>query len=349
MINSRPSSWAAAALGLALSTATLSFAVSAGAQEPAYVVVKSVPLGAPDRWDYVVFDGPTHRVYVAHGDRVTVVDGHDGAMIGQVQGVPGGTHGIAISHAAGKGYTDDGKAGVVVIFDPKTLKIIGHAPAQNDADAIALDTQTGHVFIMNGDPAKITVIDPKTDKVVATIPTGGKIEYAVTDDLGHLYVNGEEKREIIRIDTRKNVVDAHWPIADCVSPHGLALDKESRRLFASCINAKLMVVNADTGALVANLPIGRGSDTVAFDPKRKLVFSSDGIDGVVSIIKETGPDSFTPMAPVRTMVSGRTMAVDPATGRLFVASSDTDPSPTPGGRPSPKPGALRLLFLDPAH
>lgn len=94
------------------------------AEPPNYHVSMVVPLGPPDRWDYVVFDPDTRRVYVAHGDRVTVVDGTNGAVVGTVKGMPGGTHGIAVSHATGRGYTDDGKAGVVVEFDLTTLKVL---------------------------------------------------------------------------------------------------------------------------------------------------------------------------------------------------------------------------------
>ncbi|MDB5408924.1 MAG: YncE family protein [Rhodospirillales bacterium] len=263
--------------------------------------------------------------------------------------MPGGTHGIAISSATGKGYTDDGKAGIAVAFDLKTLKTESRIPADVDADAIAFDGATGHIFVIEGDPAKITVIDPKTDSVIATIGGGGKLEYAVADDSGAVYVNGEEKREIVRINARTNTVDAHWPMPACLSPHGLAIDVVAHRLFSSCVNGVLVVVNTDTGAIVANVPIGKGSDAVAFDPKRNLVFSSNGLDGTVSILRETDANNFVPVGTIKTLVTGRTMAVDPETGRLFIAAADVDPSATPGGRPRPHPGSLKLLFLDPVH
>src|SRR6201996_2676667 len=167
------------------------FALAAGAafaQAPAgYTVVKEVPLGAPERWDYVVYDGPSHRVYVAHGDRISVVDAQAGKLIGDVTGVSG-THGIGISN--GKGYTDDGEAGQVIVFDPQTLKVVKRIPAKKDADGIAVDSRSGHVFVVDGDSQTVTVIDAKTDTVLANIDAGGGLEYAVSGDDGKIYVNG---------------------------------------------------------------------------------------------------------------------------------------------------------------
>src|SRR5579871_5085295 len=238
-------------------------AAAAAEPAPAYHVVKSVALGAPDRWDYVVFDAGSGRVYVSHGDKVAVVDGKTGAILGQVEGMPGGTHGIGISAATGKGYTDDGKKGEAVAFDLKSFKTGARIPAKDDADGIAFDPTSGHIFVVDGDSAALTVIDPRTDKAIATIETGGGLEYAVAGDNGKLYVNGAEKKEILRIDTATNKVDARWPVADCESPHGLAIDKAAHRLFPTCLNAVMNVVDTDTGKVVAKLPIGQGTDGAA--------------------------------------------------------------------------------------
>lgn len=315
---------------------------------PSYTVTKTVLLGAPDRWDYVVFDPASHRVFVAHSDRVAVVDGRDGTVLGEVDGIPGGTHGIGISAATGQGYTDDGKTGEAVVFDLKTLQVTSRIPVEKDADAIAFDHASRHVFVIEGDPKKITVIDPKTNTVVASIDGGGGLEYAASDNHGALFVAGAEKRDVVKINTRTNTVEAHWPIADCASPHGLAVDAEAHRVFVSCVNHVLVVVDADSGREVASVPIGGGTDAAAFDPMRKLIFSSNGLDGTLSVIQEKDPDTYLPVATITTAVSGRTMSIDPETGRLYIAAAETDPSPTPGGRPRPRPGTLRLLFLDPA-
>lgn len=343
---------------------------------PNYQVVRTVALGAPDRWDYVVFDAGSHHVYVAHGDRVTVVDGLDGTIVGQVEGFPGGTHGIAIAAAAGRGYTDDGRKGTAGSFDLKTLKVVHTIAAQEDADAMAFDPKSGHVFVVNGDAGTLTVIDPKTDTAIATINVGGKLEYAVADGRGALYINGNEKNEIVRVDTASNQVEAHWPISTCKAPTGLAIDAQSQRLFSSCRNNVMVVVDATNGRLVTTLPIGRGTDTAAFDPKRHLAFSSNGMDGTISIIEEKDANTFVSAGTVKTAMSARTMAVDPESGRLYLAAADIDPNappmappgdappgpppggvangpPGPGGPGGPPrrlpfvPGSLKLLFLDP--
>ncbi len=339
-------------------------APAAAQSTPRLRITQTVALGAPDRWDYVVFDPPSHRVYVAHGDRITVVDGMDGSILGQVTGYPGGTHGIAIVAALGRGYTDDGSAGEAAAFDLKTLKTIKRIKTDQDADAIAFDPVSGHVFVINGDSGTITVIDPKRNRALATVQVGGQLEFAVAGDNGKLYVNGAARREIVRLDTRSNRIDARWPISTCTSPHGLAIDPAGHRLFSSCLNDVLVVVDLDSGATVATLPIGSGTDTAAFDPVRQLVFSSNGRDGTLSIIQQKDPQTFVSLGSVQTAVSGRTMAIDPVSGRIYLAAAEVGAPAVPGhalpavsgqGTGEPQlpgsvilPGSLKLLFIDPA-
>jgi YVTN family beta-propeller protein len=335
--------------------ALLALALPAGAAPPAdpptYQITKTVALGAPDRWDYVVFDEISGRVYVAHGDQVTVADGTSGTIIGRIEGLTGGTHGVAFVHSLGKGYTDDGKAGIAVSFDLKTLKIINRIKAEPDADGIVFDSPSGHILVIDGDSGKVTVIDPKTDTAIATIDGGGSLEFGVSGENGKFYVDGAEKNEIVRMDTATNVADAHWPMPGCTRPHGLAIDRANMRLFASCANKVMTVVNARTGAVITNLPIGEGTDFDAFDPLRSLAFSSNR-DGTLSVISEVSPDTFVTMPAVATEYGARTMALDPKTGRIYLVTADMTvneaAAPTDyRHRYSIKPGSARLLFLDP--
>lgn len=332
------------ALGAVL-LASASTAPASAQAGPGYRQVAAISLGSPESWDYVIADTSGGRVYVAHGDRLTVVDGRDLKRVGDVTGIKGGTHGTYTIPSLGLGVTDDGEAGKAVAFDLKTLAVRATLPAAADADAIA--GEGDRVYVVDGDSGVITVIDAKALKVVDTIQVGGSLEAAVADGRGHLFVNGAERAEIIRVDTRTNAVTARWPVADCKSPHGMAIDTARHRLFTSCVNGRLDVLDTESGREVANAPIGLGTDSAAFDPVRRRVFSSNGRDGTISVIQEVDADTYRPLAPVKTAIGARTMAVNTATGRLFVASADVDPAGPATGRRRFLPGTLKLLVFDP--
>jgi YVTN family beta-propeller protein len=319
---------------------------------PAYRITRTVTLGAPDRWDYLTFDAESHRVFAAHGDRVTVVDGRDGTIIGQVEGFAGGTHGIAIASYAGRGYSDDGRAGTATSFDLKTLKRLQTMDAGKGADAVVFDPASRHVFVINSDGESVTVIDPSRDAVLTTIKVGGGLEFGVADTQGKLYINGAERQEIVRIDTTTNRIDARWPVHDCARPHGIAIDPRTHRVFATCVNNVMVVVDAVSGATIATLPIGARTDAAAFDPKRKLVFSSNG-DGTLSVIAEKGPDQFEALGSIPTALGARTMALDAESGRIYLITADftvNDKADANDARHRyvATPGTVHLLFLDPA-
>jgi YVTN family beta-propeller protein len=316
---------------------------------PSYRISKTVALGAPDRWDHVVFDPVLNRAYVTHGETVTVVDASSGALIGNIEGLTGSTHGVASVHELGKGYTTDSEAGTAISFDLKTLKIIHRIKAEPDADGIIFDPPSGHVFVIDGDSGKATIIDPKTDTVIATVDGGGGFEYGVSGENGKFYVNGADRNEIVRIDTVKNVIDAHWPMPGCKTPHGLAMDHSNAVLFASCANKVMTIVDARTGAIMTQLPIGAGTDSAEFDPKRGLAFSSNR-EGTLSIIAEESPTHFVSMPEVTTLLGARTMAVNPKTGRIFLVTGDlvlNEAATDAQHRYTVKPGTVKLFFADP--
>lgn len=314
-----------------------------------YDLIKTIAIGAPDRWDYVVEDGG--RAYVAHGDVVTVVDVAQGKVAGTLK-VGGITHGIAIVPGLNKGYTDDGEAGTVMVFDPRSFRTLGHIKAEPDADGIVYDPQSGHVLVITGDSGKVVVIDPKADKVVSEIDGGGPLEFGVLDGHGKFYVDGEEKNEIVRMDLATAKADAHWPLTGCRTPHGLAMDRVHMRLFASCGSGVMDVMDARGGKVLATLPIGQGSDGAAFDASRGLAFSSNR-DGTLSIVAETGSDHFAALTPVKTERGARTMALDPENGRIFLVASDVSEdksvAPNARGRFKVVPGSAHLLVYRPEH
>lgn len=326
-----------------------------------YHLVKTVALGAPNQWDYAVFSPTTRRLFIAHGNRLTVVSAGTGRVVGQVGPIPGGPHGIAFDPAANLGITDDGRLGQAVIFNLHTLKIVKRVKVQRGADAVTFDPVSRHAFVIDGDTGEIAVVDPVRGTVVTFIRIGGDLEYAVPGNNGELYVNGVTHREIFRINTATNRVDATWPIPQCRSPHGLSIDTRTHRLFSSCENARLVVVDSLNGAVVTTLPIGRGTDSDRFDPKTGLIFSSNGLDGTLSIIHEVNANEFVAEPAVKTAISGRTMGIDPQSGRVFVVAAHTTRQTMdrfmaqrqrthqwPHWSPF-TPNSLRLLILDPGR
>jgi DNA-binding beta-propeller fold protein YncE len=325
-------------------------APSARAKEPLYTLAKTVPLGGVIKWDYLHFDPDSDRVFISHGTELTVVDARTGKMIGHVTGLTG-SHGIAIDHANGLGYADSGKTESLNIFDLKTLKTIKTIPALLDADGMAFDAPTAQVFIAGGDANAVLAVDTKTNEPARTIPLGGAPEFLVADDAGSLFVNINDKNEIVKIDTKTDAITARWPVAPCVGPTGLAIDAQSHRLFSSCENATMMVVDSDTGKIIATLPIGKGTDAAGFDPARKLAFSSNR-DGTLTVIQEADPDHFTVLGNVATEPGARTMAIDPSTGDVFLVTARVQSAGAPkqaGGPPSYKfaPGTVTLLIYRP--
>jgi DNA-binding beta-propeller fold protein YncE len=315
-----------------------------------YAITKTVPLGSPERWDYVTYERTSHRVYAAHGTSIVVVDGHSGTVIGNVA-VPG-ANGVAVVPSIGKGYAGSSTKKAVLVFDLATLKVLKELPADDDTDGVVYDPASQRVFVMDGDPHNATVIDTTTDTVVARMPLEGKPEFAAVDDAGKLFVNITDKREIQRIDTRTLKTEATWPISECEGPHGLAIDARSHRLFTSCLNSKLLVVDAANGRIVTTIPIGQGSDASAFDEKRKRAFSSNGT-GTLTVIHEDGSDNFVLLGEVPTQLLARTMAVDSETGRVYLIAGDrieVDPTATnPRKRYGVRAGSVRMLFVDPSH
>ena len=308
-----------------------------------YIQTHSVSLGGPARWDYVMFDPSGERVFVAHGDHADVVDVGSLHVAGRLSPLDG-AHGTAVAPGLGRIFADSSGTHSLTAFDATTLKPVATVAAGEDADAVAYDAATRRVFVINGDSGTISVVDAATLHPVATMQIGGKLEFAAGDGHGTLFLNLAGAGAIARIDAGRAVVTARWPVAGCVSPHGLAYDVGTARLFTSCENGKLDVLDAADGRVVASLPIGKGSDTVALDPRRRLVFSSN-YTGTMSIIRIRDAGHFEEQTPIKTPLGARTMAVDPATGALFLASATA--TGKHGKRYSFKPDSLKLLVYAP--
>jgi hypothetical protein len=316
---------------------------AAAAGSSGYHVIKTISVPGDDGWDYVAVDPDARRVYISHGTHVVVMNADTYAIEGDIPDTPG-VHGIAIAPDLGRGFISSGRANTVTIFDLKMLKTIGAAKTDANPDAIVYDSVSKRVFSFNGRGKNATVINATDGTVVGTIPLGGKPEFAVADGKGKMFVNNEDTSEVMEIDTQKLTVTHHWPLAPCKSPSGLAMDLKTRRLFAGCDDKVGVVVNADTGKVIAKLTIGDGVDANAFDPGTDYAFASNG-DGTLTVIHEDSPDKFTVIDNVPTKKSARTMGLDLKTHNIFLPAADFDP-PAPGERRGKmKPGSFVILVV----
>jgi DNA-binding beta-propeller fold protein YncE len=310
-----------------------------------YHVAKTIRVGGEGFWDYIVADPVGRRIYVSHGTHVVVLDADTEVIVGDIPDTQG-VHGIAVASEYGRGYVSNGRANNITMFDLKSLKTLGVIPAGTNPDSIVYDPATKRVFAMNGRSGDITAINAADGKVAGTIPIGGKLESAVADGEGSLFVNVEDRSELVRVDAEKLTLVHRWPLAPCTAPSGLAMDAKTRRLFAGCENKMMAVVNADTGQIVTTLPTGEGTDANGFDPGTGLAFSSNG-EGTLTVVHEDSPYHFTVVENVPTKRSARTMTVDLKTHALFLPAADFDAPAAGERRGKMKPDSFVVLMLVP--
>jgi YVTN family beta-propeller protein len=319
---------------------------AAFAQKP-YSLLTQWRIGGEGGWDYLTSDPAAHRLYVTHGPRVEVLDSDTGKVVGSITGLKG-THGVALDDSGKYGYVSDGGANAVVVFDRSSLATVASIPAGTNPDGILFEPKTKTVWAFNGRSSNATVIDTAERKAVATIPLSGKPEFPVADGTGTVFVNIETKNEIVRLDAAAKTITATWPVANCDSPSGLAIDTAGRRLFAVCDGGKMAVVDANTGKTVANPAIGEGPDAARYDARRKLAFSSNG-GGTLTIIDAAKP-TYPVLQNLETQKGARTMTLDWVTGRIFLATAEFGerPAPTaanPRPRPAIVPGSFTILVV----
>jgi DNA-binding beta-propeller fold protein YncE len=308
-----------------------------------YRVTKTIAVGGDEGWDYVTVDSSGRRVYVSHGSHVVILDADTDSVVGDIPDTQG-VHGIAIAPDAGRGFTSNGRANTATMFDLKTSKVLGVVKTGTNPDAIIYDPATKRVFTLNGRSQDATAINAADGTVAGTLALGGKPEFAVAAGDGTIFVNIEDKSELVHFDAQKLTVLHRWPLAPCEEPSGLAGDLKTHRLFAGCGNKLMAVINADNGKIVATVPIGDGVDANGFDPGTGLAFASTG-DGNITVAHEDSPDKYSVVATVPTKKSARTMGLDLKTHKIFLPAADFDP-PAPGERRGKiKPGSFVVLVV----
>lgn len=294
--------------------------LSSGAATPGYHVIARYGIGGHDSgFDYLRVDAATHRLFVAHATRVEVLDADTGRKVGEIPDTLG-VHGIAFAHDSGHGFTTNGQARSVTMFDLSTLKTVAVIRYMGvKPDALEYDPESHRVFVVNGgETGDVSVIAPDTGAIVGTVPlSGGKLEEIQVDGRGRGFVNDEARNVLHVFDTHSLAPLATWSLLPCNAPTGLAIDRDRHRLFSACDNNKLVVVDSDSGRVVAVAAIGKDPDGAVFDPRSRRVLVSNH-DGTLSVVEAGAGDHYPTLQSVPTEAGARTIALDERNGRLYL-------------------------------
>jgi YVTN family beta-propeller protein len=318
-------------------------AVAADPAKSDYHVVKKIEVKGEGGWDYLTMDPGAQRLYITRGDRVMVLDVEKEKIVGEITKTPG-VHGVALVPKRKKGFISNGGDNSITIFDMETLKVIDKVKVGQRPDAIIYDPASDCVFTFNAGSKDTTAIASEDGKIKGTVALEGKPESAVADEKGHIYVNIEDKNEIAVVDSKTLKVTDRWKLAPGEEPTGLAMDIANRRLFATCHNEKMVVMDADNGKVLATPTIGKGTDYCVFDAAEHRAFSSNS-DGTLTVVDTKG-DKFPVVADVKTQAGARTMALDTKTHNIYLATARFKPQPQgQRGRPGVEPDSFVILVV----
>jgi DNA-binding beta-propeller fold protein YncE len=310
-----------------------------------YRVTHTYTLGGDGGWDYIVPDPPNHRLFIGRQNRVMVVDEDKGTLLGEVTGIQG-AHGTAIASASGHGFATSGNDQSVVMFDLKTLAVLGRVHAAEDADAIIYDPASNRVLTFNGDAHSSTVIEPRDGTLITNIALGGKPEYGASAGDGKVYANLTDTSEVVEIDAKTATVTRRWSTAPCKQPVAMAVDTAHRRLFSGCRSGVMAISDYQGGRVVATVPIGAGVDGATYDPASGDAFASNA-DGTLTVIHQDAPDQYRVIQTLETPQGSRNMGLDPTNHRGFLVSAKFGPAPAGGrGRGPVLPDSFTLMVVE---
>jgi YVTN family beta-propeller protein len=332
--------------GFWLCSGVLAAMAAGAASSPDLQVLERWKLGGTGGWDYLTIDSPAHRLYISRGTRVDVINIDSGKSVGSIPDTQG-VHGIALATGLNRGYTSNGRGNSVTVFDLNTLKISQEVPVPGkNPDAILFEPVNKRVFTFNGASKDATVLDASTLAVIGTIPLPDKPEFAADDGHGRVFVNIEsDPGQIVVIDGKTLSVKNTWPLPGCNSPSGLAIDPSHKRLFSVCDGKVMAVTDSISGRQVALLPIGEHPDAAAYDSKRAAVFSSNG-EGTLTIVRQESADHYVIATNLSTQRGARTMALDPRSGRIYLATAEFGPTPPATAElPRPRPVPIADSFV----
>jgi len=306
-------------------------------QDGPYHVIRTEKVGGDGGFDYVYADSAGRALYVARtrqNPRVNVFALDSLKPIGEISKVS--AHGAAVDPKSHHGF---GSSKPVAMWDTKTMQLIKTIEVEGGPDGILSDPASGQVYILSHGEPNVTAINAKDGSIIKAFNVGGAPEQSAVDGKGHLFIDLEDKGAIAVVDTKTFQVIHTFPLGEKFGGNaGLAFDVKNHVLFVACREPSVMVMmDSNTGKVLADLPIGAGCDGAGFNAKTHECFSSQG-DGTLTIIKETSPTTFVVEQTVKTMPGAKTMTIDEKTGKVYLIAAEYGAPPAgsatgQGGRP----------------
>ena len=338
-----------ARLAFALSILVLGASALAVSAAGGYHLLKKVPLaaapGGGQYFDYLLVDPDARRVYVTHGTEVVILNADDFSLIATIQDPRfKRIHGVALAKPLNKGFISDGEAQSAFVFDLKTMKVTGEIKTnQPDTDSIIYEPATKRIFTFNGSSHNSTVIDPAKEAVIKNIDLVGAVEFPGVDGEGMVYDNNEDNNDVAAIDAKTLAIKARWPVAPEGQAVALAIDGKNRRIFSAGRKPQFLVMmDADKGNVIQSFPITAGVDAIQFEASTGMVFVSTR-EGFIHIYHEDSPDKLSEVETLQTEYGAKTMALDPKTHDIYVATAEFGQPSGAKKRREPVPGTFRLL------
>ena len=304
-----------------------------------YKILRTVTVGGDGGFDYIVADSDGRRLYIARSGktnpRLLAFDLDNLKQVGELDGV--NAHGAVVDPSNHHGFASSKP---LTMFDSTSTAVLKTIPVDGNPDGLTLDAAAHRVYVLSHSNPSITAINTADGSIIGAVNLDAAVEETVPDGKGHLYVALEDKDAVGVVDSKNMTATARYPLnGQGGTPAGLALDTKTRTLFVACRNPAVMVMmNADTGAILAALPIGLQNDGVLFNPATRQALAPTG-DGHLTVIKQDRSGKFSVEQTLATLPGARTIGLDRKTGHIFLMTADY--GPVPADAPPPAPGRIQ--------
>ncbi|MGE5215113.1 MAG: YncE family protein [Nitrospirota bacterium] len=277
---------------------------------------QTIPLaGIKGRVDHFAFDPAGERLFVCAlgNNTVEVLDLRKGQRVYSITGL-GAPQGVGYAPDMNRLFVAQDKGGICNIYDGKSFQMIGQLDLKDDADNVRYDQDTKQIYIGFGSGG-IAVVNAMDGKQIRSIKLTAHPEAFELEKSGkRMFVNVPDSRHVAVIDRDKNAVITNWNTDLAFGNFPMALDETNHRLFVACrIPSKLVVLNTDSGKVVAKLDIDGDADDVFYDSKRHRVYVICGA-GKIDVIAQADSNTYTTSTKIETATGART--------GLFVAERD---------------------------